>query len=290
MQIPVSKHRLRSSAFQRPDEDLKIEPKRLVVLSVEGDETERNYFEHLSEHLDHSLIQIEVLRHRRGDGYSAPQHVIELLSEYLRVRKGELVPDAMLEALLDKYTKETLDTYLNNSSALTRAQRKSIDDDLLLLGIDMDYRRYLSDLNTHPDDIFAIIIDRDCGNHDRDLMERCHQKCKDYGFGYYVTNPCFEFWLLLHLCDVKNHYSNDELAEILANPKISKNHTRVSKIVCDIAGHGKSIKSRQFNDWYYPNISKALTHSKDFASDYPEILDKLGTNLPELLLELGLSE
>ena len=96
--------------------------------------------------------------------------------------------------------------------------------------------------------------------------------------------------------DIKNDLKDDMssvesmIDGTMKNPKISKNHTRVSKIVCDIAGHGKSIKSRQFNDWYYPNISKALTHSKDFASDYPEILDKLGTNLPELLLELGLSE
>ena len=53
-------------------------PKKIVFLSVEGDETERTYFQHLGEKLDNTLIQIEVLRHKHGDGYSDPQYVIEL--------------------------------------------------------------------------------------------------------------------------------------------------------------------------------------------------------------------
>lgn len=48
-------------------------------LSVEGDQTERTYFQNLNDYLDTQLIQIEVLRHRRGDGYSDPKYVIELL-------------------------------------------------------------------------------------------------------------------------------------------------------------------------------------------------------------------
>lgn len=52
-----------STAFKREDEDNKIDPKRMIILSVEGDETERTYFQHLNTHLDRTMIQIEVLRH-----------------------------------------------------------------------------------------------------------------------------------------------------------------------------------------------------------------------------------
>ena len=53
-----------STAFKREDEDNKIDPKRMIILSVEGDETERTYFQHLNTHLDRTMIQIEVLRHK----------------------------------------------------------------------------------------------------------------------------------------------------------------------------------------------------------------------------------
>lgn len=47
MATKASRFRLRSSAFERPEENMQIEPKKAIFLSVEGDETERNYFEHL---------------------------------------------------------------------------------------------------------------------------------------------------------------------------------------------------------------------------------------------------
>lgn len=283
MPIPVSKHRLRSSAFERQDEVIKVDASRLFFLSVEGDETERNYFEHLSEHLDNSLVKIEVLRHRRGDGYSDPNYVIELLTEYLNIRDGELIPDDLLQKLVDKYTKDVLDAYLSNSDTITKITRKSIEDDLLLLGIDMNYRRYLQNMKTHSDDVFAVILDRDCGNHSRELMEKCVQKCQDNGFGCFITNPCFEFWLLLHLRDVKSVYSEEDLAAMLENQKISNAHTVVSKEVCNYASHGKKISSKKFEKFYLPNIASAMAHANDFASDYPDLLDRLGTNLPKLL-------
>lgn len=44
MPKPSSRFRLQSSAFARNDETEKINPKRMIFLSVEGDETERRIF------------------------------------------------------------------------------------------------------------------------------------------------------------------------------------------------------------------------------------------------------
>ena len=52
MEKLTSRFRLTSTAFTREDEDNKIDPKRMIILSVEGDETERTYFQHLNTHLD----------------------------------------------------------------------------------------------------------------------------------------------------------------------------------------------------------------------------------------------
>ena len=104
MQKAVSRFRLQSSAFARKDETEKIEPKRMVFLSVEGDQTERTYFQNLNDYLDTQLIQIEVLRHRPGDGYSDPKYVIELLEEYIDVRQGDLIPKELPKAFTEKYS------------------------------------------------------------------------------------------------------------------------------------------------------------------------------------------
>ena len=38
----ISRNRLRSSAFERTDDINQVNPKRMIFLSVEGDDTERN--------------------------------------------------------------------------------------------------------------------------------------------------------------------------------------------------------------------------------------------------------
>lgn len=226
----TSRFRLTSTAFKREDEDNKIDPKRMIILSVEGDETERTYFQHLNMHLDRTMIQIEVLRHRRGDGYSDPRHVIELLNECVDIRQGQLIPEELPESFAEKYSREIIDAYLKNDDGLSSETRTAISEALVRIGIDLEYRRYLQTFDKETD-YFAVVLDRDCGNHSRTLMEECHRLCEENGYGCFVTNPCFEFWLLLHLCDVKEEYPQEQLDAFRANPKISSHHTVVSREV-----------------------------------------------------------
>lgn len=286
MPKPSSRFRLQSSAFARKDETEKINPKRMIFLSVEGDETERTYFQNLNEYLDTDLIQIEVLRHRRGDGYSDPVHVIELLEEYIDVRQGDLIPDELPTQFTQKYSKEFIQKYLAGNSELTIEERNQFSGDLLKIGIDIEYRRYLQSFRQDMD-YFAVVLDRDCGSHSKQLMQECLDKCNQHGYGYFVTNPCFEFWLLLHLCDVKSEFSPEELEMLHSNPTISKKHTKVSYEVSKRAHHTKTISSTKFKSLYYPNISQAIKNSERFSTDFPDLFDNLGSNLSKLLNILG---
>ena len=286
MPKPSSRFRLQSSAFARKDETEKINPKRMIFLSVEGDETERTYFQNLNEYLDTDLIQIEVLRHRRGDGYSDPVHVIELLEEYIDVRQGDLIPDELPTQFTQKYSKEFIQKYLAGNSELTIKERNQFSGDLLKIGIDIEYRRYLQSFRQDMD-YFAVVLDRDCGSHSKQLMQECLDKCNQHGYGYFVTNPCFEFWLLLHLCDVKSEFSPEELELLHSNPTISKKHTKVSYEVSKRARHTKTISSTKFKSLYYPNISQAIKNSERFSTDFPDLFDNLGSNLSKLLNILG---
>ena len=282
----TSRFRLTSTAFKREDEDNKIDPKRMVILSVEGDETERTYFQHLNTHLDHTIIQIEVLRHRHGDGYSDPRHVIELLNEYVDVRQGQLIPAELPESFAEKYSKETIDAYLRSDENLSLESRTAISEALVKIGIDLEYRRYLQTFDKETD-YFAVVLDRDSGNHSRELMEACYKLCEENGYGCFVTNPCFEFWLLLHLCDVKTECAEEQLEQFKENPRISHQHTAISREVSARAHHGKRIGLASFDEYYFPQIAHALLNVKQFKTSYPEILDDLGSNLPQLFDELN---
>lgn len=286
MKKSTSRFRLASTAFMRADDENKIDPKRMIILSVEGDETERTYFQHLNVHLDRALIQIEVLRHRHGDGFSDPHHVIELLNEYVDIRQGQLIPNELPKPFTEKYSRDIINAYLHNKESLSPETCVAISEDLVRIGIDLEYRRYLQTFDKETD-YFAVVLDRDCGNHSRTLMEECFQLCEENGFGCFITNPCFEFWLLLHLCDVKVEYSDVQLKEFKVNPKVSCRHTAVSREVSTRTHHGKRIGFAEFEKNYFPSISNALVHVQQFKTSYPDVLDDLGSNLPQLFDILG---
>lgn len=288
MEAMTSRFRLRSSAFARTDEEVKIPPKRMIILSVEGDHTERRYFEHLNDHLDNSLIKVEVLRHRRGDGYSDPQYVVELLNEYKDLREGDLIPEDLPLTFLETYSKDFVSKYLEDPESITTAEYKRFKEELILVGIDIEYRKYLKTF-TNENDLFGVIIDRDCDSHSKELMEKCISICSEKGYACYISNPCFEFWLLLHLCDVNSEFSQDQLQELFVNKKVSNAHTTTSLEVSKRARHGKDISKAIFDSKYYPSISTALIRAKDFTSELPQLLDSLGTNIPQLMNILGYS-
>ena len=87
----TNKFRLSSRAFEREEENEKIEPQKIFFLSVEGNVTEKEYLEGLSANRGklgiNAIVDVEVLGRRKKDTNSAPQQVVELLEEYLRLRE-----------------------------------------------------------------------------------------------------------------------------------------------------------------------------------------------------------
>ena len=281
-----SRYRLSSSAFERPEEADRIDPKRVIVLAVEGDVTEKDYFSLLNDYLDTAILHIEVLCKKRGSGYNAPLQVVELLQEYLAVREGKLLPADVWEVFTEKYTRQMMSAYLEDPQQLDEQTLQNIRSDLLQIGIDLEYRRYLQNFN-HETDFFAVVLDRDMKSHTRKELESCIQLCRKNGYGCFLSNPCFEFWLLLHLCDIEKEFSPDEQKQLLFNPKVSSRHTRVSREISRRARHQKHIPAPVFQSRYFPHIAAAIERSQKFASQFPELLDQLGTNLPELFREIS---
>ena len=131
--------------------------------------------------------------------------------------------------------------------------------------------------------MFCIMIDRDAGSHTPEELEFCLNHCKEKSYRCFIANPCFEFWLLLHLSDVKVEYA-DKLDTLLANPKVSEHHTFVSREVSQRAHHGKH--GLHFKNVYLPHVVDAVQRAKKFAANDEDLIDHLGCNLWKLIEEM----
>lgn len=124
------KSRLSAAIYNREEEENQIEPKRVYFLSVEGNVTEKEYFENIQSFSDeleiNSLVKIEVLKRRNNDTRSAPKDVIELLEEYIHSRSEDSIPSDIPESLLKEFDETYIKEYLSNHEALQSRDQKNL--------------------------------------------------------------------------------------------------------------------------------------------------------------------
>lgn len=296
-------YRLRTS-LDSIRQQKKIAPAKLIYISVEGDETERSYFEALgkclSEFRDPSgkrvTFKIEVLRHRKGDGYSMPEQVIELMDEYVELREEDTpLPKRVREILSKSYTGEEIKMFLKNDPHLNKDKKKKIQEQLDVWNIDIQYRNYLEKFNPSKEDRFVIILDRDKGCHKEENLKKCmeyclspkKEECRPYEF--YLSSPCFELWLLLHISNVAQEYA-DKMELVFENKRITNKHTFISNELSKKAHHAKKISVGKFKQIYLPNIGQAIENSQMLSHDLDALFTNVGTNMAGFFQKDGMME
>lgn len=270
-----------NSLFIRPHED-SIEPKRVVFLSTEGTKTEVQYFHFIEQYREQlgidAIIHIEVLR--RHDTNSDPENVLDLLEEYIHFRENNIFEKSIDSLRIKEYPVNFIKSYLEDPSNLPQRERKRFEAVLMEEHLDLLYLDFLSKYQG-KDDAFGVVIDRDCGSHSLEQMTSVQEKCKAKNYLCYITNPCIEFWQLLHVSDVATEYA-ESLNDILENKLDNKKNSFVSNLLYEKTGQRKAIQTRTFEKFYLPNIDLAIKRAKGFATS-DQLLEKLGSNLWELI-------
>ena len=283
-----NRYRLTSTVYDREDEAQKIIPEKRVFLSVEGNVTEKEYFDGLSKNRVkigiNAKVDVEVLRRGKKDTNSAPQQVIELLEEYVRLREQneDDILQEVSEQFKEQFSMDFIKQFLETPDKLPKKQRNLFATELKKIGYDINYRKYLKKYNNERDE-FAVLIDRDMQTHSESNMSECIKYCRDNGYKCYIANPCFEFWLLMHLADIEAEFGN-QLDKIKENKKVSEQHTFVSREVSNRAHHGKC--GINFARRYLPYMDKAVIQAKKLSDDEYELVDSIGCNLWRLIEEL----
>lgn len=269
-----------NSMFVRTNED-SIEPKRVVFLSVEGTKTEVCYFNFIEKYREQlgigAIVHIEILK--KYDTKSDPENVLELLEEYVGFRNSNMFEAEIEELSLKDYSTEFIKSYLDNSSSISTKAKKRFEAVLREEHINLLYLDFLSKYHGE-NDVFGIVIDRDYRSHPFDQMNRVVEKCKEKDYRCYITNPCLEFWQLLHVSDVATEYA-EQLDDILENAVDEKGNSFVSNLLYEKTGQRKAIQIKTFEMHYLPNTDLAIQRAKGFASS-DDLLEKIGSNLGEL--------
>jgi hypothetical protein len=131
-------------------------------------------------------------------------------------------------------------------------------------------------------DQFWMLIDRDRWKIQEiaDVAKLGSQK----RFGLALSNPCFEFWLLLHLKDL-NEYSAEEQKLMLENRRLT-NRTWLETELVQICGSYSKSKLRVGD--FFPTIDLAISRARKLDEScrgrWPE--SELGTHVYKLVEKL----
>ena len=256
--------------FSRPEEIFPEKPLRIIFLSVEGNVTEQNYFSWLEKYREKlgikTGVHVHPLRRGKRDNFSAPAQVLELLEEYIEIRESDILPDRMRKVIPTKYTDAFVQQYMKDPDSVDKDKKEQFEMLLKQVGIDLEYQFFVKEYQGQ-DDLFGVVIDRDYNTHTVMQLNEIRKQYIEKGYHFFITTPCFEFWLLLHLVDVKKQYKGD-MQKFRDNEKKTNKHTFTSLQVSEHAGHSKKISEKIFRQYYLNHIDYAISQTKkSFSTD-----------------------
>lgn len=296
------------------------EERKKYFLVYEGEETEQIYFDAVNEQKDslgiNPLIElVPVMRSYSEVGWSNPKKILDrvllnLEEDEKKTISYETLLNWIMDYLFDLKVLTTRGVMAKNVWTVLRTACQEtiqvrLQDDVSdmektckeLLGIlaeETEITHVVDDVSkiikeqaiTYAEglDKICFIIDRDresfVSHPGNDQYSYVLNKCKDNGFGFYLTNPCFEFWLLLHFDEVMNL----DTEQLLENPKVtSKRRYTEQQLRTLMPGF---TKSKYDVDALMQRIDKAISNEKQFCEDDQELEYTVGSKIGLLLEEL----
>jgi hypothetical protein len=142
-------------------------------------------------------------------------------------------------------------------------------------------KEYWEAHGVEPNELW-MVVDRDKQNVSKVQLNEIVKKCKTEGYNLALSNPTFEFWLLLHLVSIESY--DKEL--LLSNPKDNVNSKKryLEKELSRLLG-GYNKNKLQFEK-FKQGIIDAVSRAKELPVDNLDIINNLGTSVCLLIEKL----
>ena len=265
----------------------------------EGSASEPLYFEGLNNSvLTQNVTIINILRDYANLTNSHPSFIVKILKEFMLNVNSNAISVLELKNKIDNCIKENnynldikdiykklLEIYKYDDYKIKKDELNSLF--ILLfkgeiykdLAVNFPFYFETQDITySKVRDKLNMVIDRDKQNFKDYQYDEVVEFCLNYKVNLYVSNPTFEFFLMLHFKEVL-----EEDRDIMFENKRVGRKRYLEKRLHDICNYKKS--SLNFNV-FEPYIQDAIEREKLFAEDIMELKDKLGSNVGILIKEL----
>lgn len=293
---------------------------RKYFLIYEGSETEAIYFEAVGSMRDNIGISpliklIPIIRSYSEDGWSNPKKILDRVIENLEEsRTNRISYETLLNRIMDYFYEmkiisaskvqsriiwkamcriceekcfKKLDSYVDDIEKSCSLILKTLQEEYELDHVISDISNIIKEGGfTYAEgfDKICLIIDRDresfVSSSKNNQYKYVVDKCEEMGFGLYVTNPCFEFWLLLHF-DKVFELDRDKLLE---NPKVTAKRRYVEQELRKIYPRYKKASYRA--EELVKDIDHAIDNEKKFCEDIVNLENTIGSNIGRLIIDM----
>ena len=296
------------------------EVKKKYFLVFEGSDTEVIYFDMVNSMKAeiglNSLIElVPIIRSFSEEGWSNPKKILDrIIKDLEEDDSGKISIETFLNWIMD-YLRET-DSIANDrrvrntiwemmKQVCENEFEKTLEDKVknveiignkILEKIEENYLienlvSKLSDIIEHGGwsyekgfDEICLIVDRDkesfISKPGNDQYNYVLDRCLENGFRFCVTNPCFEFWLLMH-SDKVLELDKDKL---LNNSKVTSKRRYAEDELRKIYSGYK--KSSYHAEEFVKNIDIAIKNEKEFCEDIQRLKDSIGSNIGILIEDM----
>lgn len=296
------------------------EAKRTFFLVYEGACTESLYFDAIRNYREiteiNPLIElVPIIRSYSEDNWSNPKKILDrIIANLEEEKRGRITYESLLNRIMaylfdekilvsGKVQIRTVWQILKIGcvTELGKSLSEDVDDIKAACNALIDYLNQKSSIENIVNDIsdiiestqitysegfdkICLIVDRDkesfLASPRNDQYDYVLKKCIERGFGFYLTNPCFEFWLLLHFDEVTG-LDRDML---LKNSKISaKRRYTEQELRKLLPGYSKA----KYNvELLMGRIDKAIINERMYCEDIEELEHTLGSNIGLLIEEM----
>ncbi len=293
-----------SKFAERPNEAMKEMPKYFLI--YEGEITEPMYFNGIMVNreklaINQSLSLISVLRSLEEASKSHPKYALKIANDIKSQSIEKIISkENLYNSIVDFIKKENIpnkeeliniaNSYINNyaNDLINISEIDNIildiykDDVFINIASEiisyLEYQRDILDYNSEID-VINLIVDRDKGSFKSEQYDSLLKECKKNNIKIYVSNPCFEVWLLMHF----EEFDKLDFDKLLENKRVnsSKKARKYSdKMLSDIIGYDKTNLNFSI---FVDKIDKAIIREKNYCEDVKELKNKVGSNVGLLI-------
>ena len=187
--------------------------------------------------------------------------------------------DKLLEILKEFMPQDAIhkEDIVNNSSKISSALTKIFDESL----VGLDIIEVIKESNfTYNEEIdyICLIVDRDKNSFTSKQYRYVKSRCEIENFKFCVTNPCFEFWLMLYFSNCDD-IDEEKIKQNKINHKLEKTFCEIEldKLIPD-----EYNKNCFRVDTCIDKLDVAIKNSKRYETNIDLLKDHIGSNLFEL--------